>query len=167
MTIHVGYILKQRDLRESAVRKWIAEIMAEGRSLDSIFVSQFERKYPTPSFDELLEKADVIVFAETKIEDGMVQRYVKEVFQMNRDVPVTVEPGDRLDSGCPVEKNVRYGEGLLQFYGEFDNPREQGFTVHRGRLSGIGDMPIEIALERIRKEAEARKRLLLEKIEDE
>ena len=156
MSIHAGLILKQRDLRESTVRKWIAEIVAEERSVDSIMVRKFNTMYPSPSFGELLEHADFIVFSENKIENGMVQEYAKEVFQMNRDVEVTVKPGDRIDDGYEVQENYQYGEGTLKFYGGFDNWKDLGYMIHRGGLILHGDMPIGIALGRIRDLCEAR-----------
>lgn len=93
-------------------------------------------------------------YVENKIEHGMEESYVEEVFQLDPGFPVRVRSEESSASDLAAGKGFQYGKGKLKFYGEFGNFRDAEFAVHGGRISSLGGMPIELALRKIRKEVD-------------
>lgn len=146
MTIHSGFLLKQKDLPEAWLRKLIAEAAAMERPVPGYpLVTKFSEL--DESLEATLAKSDFVILAETRIERGYVRHYATHVFPLTDRKMELPSVGERVGDDSIREMGVDYGQGSWLFGRDAWIPRT--ISVHGGRLSSFGDIKEEVALERL------------------
>jgi len=149
MTIHGGFLLKQRDLTEIKLRNSIKKLMAEGRHASSLKKPSIQSQYGT-SLDEILNESSYVVVCDTFNEDGYERTYAREVIKVSENSIHPPDVGQEIGVKRKIGPNESFQSGgALAFLDlEFGAPSHI-VKISQGRLSLFGGMRIEYVLKKI------------------
>ena len=106
------------------------------------------------SIDEKIAASSVIVIAKHAKEGEKLKCVISEVLKHSPDTAFHYKVGDEYPECSRYPRpNVSYGDGMLMFF--TGNPAQHRYStsIFEDRLSGVGDMPVELLRRKIKGEA--------------
>lgn len=122
-------------------------------ALSSHSSSRFER-FSDLSFDKQIEAASVIAIARYQKEGEKLKCVISEILKRSPDTDFDFKVGDEYPRCTRYPKaNESFGDGVLMFF--VDSPAEFRYSTSFSgdRLSGFGEMPIEVLRAKIKGDA--------------
>lgn len=103
--------------------------------------------------EKRVREASVIVMTKHRIEEGKVKSVVSEMLKLSPGTTFHYKVGDEYGTHPRyVRENTSYGDGEVIFFTGSPAQMRMSTTYDKGRLLGLGDMPIELLKDLITKE---------------
>ena len=115
------------------------------------YTDPYENFYHWP-LDKKIERASVILLIEWDKDGPMLKAMIKEILKIEPNTVLYYKVGQEFESQSLYPKeNTSYGDGQLVFMTGSPASMRVSTTHENGRLLGMGNMPIEILREKIKK----------------
>jgi hypothetical protein len=102
--------------------------------------------------EKQIQAASVIALAKHTVEKDQVKTVVAEILKQTPGTTFYYKIGDEWGTHQPLRPNTSYGEGQVMFF--VGSPAQFRFSTsyHRGRITGLGDMPLDLFRKKIREQ---------------
>ncbi len=150
MSIHAGYLLKQKDLPLRLVRDEIERIKASLRPLNEEDFRREVRGFRMPTLDQAIAKADYAVLATVEVRGDLVHYIVTEIYPLKAERISFSKVGEKVETLSKLGGGMKDGDQSILFYK--DGLLRNKFHISKnGRLIFAGGLSKEIALKKLRK----------------
>jgi hypothetical protein len=96
------------------------------------------------SLEEKLQKSSAIVFADLKPMDGKFQAIATDVLVLTPGTKIYYKPGQEIPRLSHASDGITdWGDGAVALLAGSPASVQESYSVRNGRVSGLGDIPVE------------------------
>jgi hypothetical protein len=96
------------------------------------------------SLEEKLQRSSAVLFADLKPINGQLRAIATDILVLTPGTEIYYRPGQEITSLSHTTDGITdWGDGTVAFLAGSPASIQESYSVRNGRVSGLGDMPVE------------------------